>query len=183
MAFNIKLKSKPSTDSCSYNSTVNYNTWQVFPAGTDTTTATGAPISVLAANALTNPLGDVTIATEGCDDVVVRFETYESADTTCTNCPPATSFVPQLVVDYAYIPAGSSITLPGIITDFDFVVIDASTGVPADDYAVGASTRDDFQVYVASCREVDICCPVPDITNGQGVALEGDLARIASLTP
>lgn len=171
MSFNIKLKPKASTGTCSIKATLDYNTWQVFPEGT------AGVIDPLAANPIVNALGDVTIAIEGCDDVVIRYEQYESGDTDCTNCPPSTAVVPSLVVKYAYIPAGSSITLPQYITDFDFVAIDVNvaTGVPETDYAAPIPTRDDLQIYVASCRTVDACCPFPGTTNGRGVVIPGDI--------
>lgn len=173
MAFNIKLKPQADTGSCAWKQSVDYNTWQTFDP------ATASPIDVVAALPLTNPLGTTTFATQGCDNTVVRYEQYESSDTTCSNCPSAPADEPVLVVKYAYIPAGSSIDVHGLVTDFDFAAIADNTGDPAADYAAAVPTTGELQIYVASCREVDPCCAAPEITNGRGVVLAADIAPAA----
>lgn len=175
MAFNIKFPQKPSAaGSCSFKASALYNTYVSVPKGTDTAIA---PIDPTSSSPLPVVLGDTHFAANGCDDFIVKIEQYDDGDTQkCDSCPAPSTAVPVNIEHYVYLPAGSSIDLPGYIIDYELVAVPRNlwTGDAEADYTLAGVTSDDDSIYIASCRAITPCCTVPNVTNNDGVVVPGD---------
>lgn len=179
MAFNIKFPQKPSAaGSCSFKASALYNTFVSVPVGTDTSVA---PIDPTAVNPLPVVLGDTHFAADGCDDFIIKVEQYDDGDNQkCDSCPAPSTATPVNIEHYIYLPAGSSLDIPGYIVDFEFVTVPKSlwTGDAEADYALAGVTTDVDSIYVASCRKITPCCTVPDVTNNDGNIVPGDVTYL-----
>lgn len=174
MGFEIKFPKKPDTGKCGASAPLIYNWTGTLAAGTPTTVA--APFDPPALAPLPGTLGETHFATDGCDDLILRVVHYDDADPTCDNCPAPTTVLPNFVESFVYIPRGTSLDLPGYIVDYDFVNVPATlwTGNPAVDYALAGTldgdgnpigvTVGDTLMYVASCRAINKCCLLPEVT-------------------
>lgn len=193
MGFNIRFAEKPQTGSCAFKAPFIYNYYGAIPVGTATTVA--SPFAPLAANPLTGVLGTTHFATDGCDDLILRVAHYDNGDNqACDTCPPPSTSTPTVVNSYIYIPKGSSMDIPGYIVDYSFVHVPSAewTGDAESDYALAGTTNADGAVigvtsdttilYVASCREINPCCLLPDVTVG-AVTVPGDVPYIEGKPP
>lgn len=181
MAFNIKFAAKPSGGKpCAFKAPFIYNYSGSLPAETDTLAAAWDPTATVA---LPGVLGDTTFAHGGCDDMILKVEHFDDGDVqACDSCPAPSTSTPTTVESYIYLPSGSSLDVPGYIVDFELVhvPIDLWTGDPEADYALAATTVDVNSIYVASCREINPCCVVPDVLNSDAVTVPGDEAYLLS---
>ena len=180
MAWNIKFPQKPATaGACSFKTSALYNTFVKIDPETDTTTA----INPTLVNPLPVVLGETYFALDGCDDFILKVEQYDNGGgAECSTCPAPSTAVAANVEHYIYLPKGSSVDIPGFIVDYELVAVpsDLWTGVPETDYALATLTSDSVnKVYVASCRVIDTCCLVPDVTNLDGTLVPGDATYIS----